>query len=116
MSDYQCIDVEKIEEFFAGDMDIFKDFAQKFLASCTKLVDAIDTGIAERDPRAVQRAAHEYKGVISNLFCQDLLEVAQRLESMGASGSLGSEVPELFENLKKKHSVLVEELNRFTQD
>ena len=84
-----------------NDLELLKEIADLFLETCPGMMAEIEKALAEKDAKALERAAHALKGSVSNFFAREAVEAALRLETMGRNGDLeGGE--EAFRDLEEK--------------
>jgi two-component system sensor histidine kinase/response regulator len=73
---------------FEGDVDFFWELAGIFEENSVQLLEEIRTSVAAHDHDRLRRAAHTLKGAVSNFVAPEVVEVAQRLETMGKDANL----------------------------
>ncbi|MGE5644468.1 MAG: Hpt domain-containing protein [Acidobacteriota bacterium] len=95
-----------ILERVGGDAEFLRELSGLFAENCPKLLAEIRGSISNRDPRALERAAHSLKGSVSNLGAGPAREAALRLEMLGRSGDLAPAA--------EACSALEREIERFT--
>ncbi len=71
-----------------GDEDLLREIAGLFLDNCPRMLSDIRQAVADRDSRALERAAHALKGSVSNLSARAAFEAVLRLEEMSRKGDL----------------------------
>jgi CheY-like chemotaxis protein/nitrogen-specific signal transduction histidine kinase/HPt (histidine-containing phosphotransfer) domain-containing protein len=70
------------------DEGLLREVAALFLESSPEYLSRIRQALADRDGRALGRAAHALKGSVGNLSARAAFEAAWRLEEMGEKGDL----------------------------
>jgi PAS domain S-box-containing protein len=74
-------DMAAVLERMDGDMDLLKMLTGLFLSECPERMNEIRKAIEERDASRLMRAAHAFKGSVSNFGAVAAVEAAQRLET-----------------------------------
>ena len=82
-----------------GDLDLLHDVVEAFLEEYPTLLAALGPALTAGDSAVVQRASHTIKGTLRLFGNVPSKEFAERLEEMGASGSL-EDAPKTYESLK----------------
>jgi CheY-like chemotaxis protein len=70
------------------DKGLLKEIAALFLENSPEYLSRIRQALADRDSRALGRAAHALKGSVGNLAARAAFKAASRLEEMGEKGDL----------------------------
>ncbi len=92
-----------------GDLDLLRDVVEAFLDEYPTLLAELGPALQTGDNATVQRASHTIKGTL-RLFGNVPSKVfAERLEEMGAAGTLGNAM-ETFELLKQSLIALRQQL------
>ncbi|MBM3262430.1 MAG: response regulator [candidate division Zixibacteria bacterium] len=76
-------DWDRAREQVGGSEAILVDLAELFLQECPKLIQAVETAVAEGNMAELRRNAHTLKGSARVFFADTLTDVAYRLELMG---------------------------------
>jgi PAS domain S-box-containing protein len=71
-----------------GDRQLLADMAKLFLEDGPKFFSEVRAAVAQRDPRALERAAHALKGSTGNFSAHATFEAALNMEKIGRSGDL----------------------------
>lgn len=71
-----------------GDEGLVRDLAQLLVDTTPAQMDAVRTAIDTQDGAALRAAAHKLRGSIVTFGVPAAVEVARRLEAMGAAGDL----------------------------
>jgi len=71
-----------------GDAELLNEILIMFQQECPKYLAAIDDAIQKRDPAALRRAAHTFKGSLGNFGDSPPVNTAQILETMGHDNNL----------------------------
>ena len=80
------IDQAKLLSSVGGSLPVLRQLIAEFRQDAGPLMDELAGGVAKNDAKAVHRAAHTFKGMVSFFGVAPLAEVALHLEKMGASG------------------------------
>ncbi len=83
-----------------GDVDLLRDVLEAFLEEYPTLLAELEPALKAGDSAVVQRASHTIKGTLRLFGNVPSKELAERLEEMGASGSL-DDAPKTYEALKQ---------------
>ena len=94
-----------------GDTDLLEQLAELFLQRYPAMMDTIRAALADRDPTAVEQAAHALKGTAGNLCASEVVLYAGQLEAFGRLGTLG-EGPVIYTQLEKAVLRLVQHFEK----
>ncbi len=94
---------------FGGDAKLVHRLADVFLSDYPKMVTRIKKAVAARNAEALVKAAHGFKGAVSNFGAKEVVEITRRLEAKGREGSLAG-AEEICKELQKALSPLLETL------
>lgn len=83
------MDVQDALSRLDDDRELLSAIIEIYLEDSPALLQKIRRAIMGNDPRALQRAAHNLKGLAVTLSAGDVAAAASRLEHMGSSSSLG---------------------------
>ena len=92
-----------------GDWELVRTLAGLFRAECPKFLLKIEKAVAERDTKALETAAHTFKGSLSNLSALAASEAARQLEMAARQGDL-EKAQELYAALEREIARLEPEL------
>lgn len=79
---------EKLLGHFDGDEELIGDLLEIFESSYNEPLTKLKEALEQSDAKGVELHAHTLKGMLSNFFIDDLIEVAFGIEKMGRSGNL----------------------------
>jgi PAS domain S-box-containing protein len=68
------------------DLELFAQLSQFFLEDGPALLGDIERACKDEDPRLLERAAHNLKGLVRNFEAREASQLAERLESLGRKG------------------------------
>jgi HPt (histidine-containing phosphotransfer) domain-containing protein len=71
-----------------GDEALVRDLAKLLIETVPAQVHAVRTAVATADGAALRAAAHKLRGSIASFGMPAAVDMARRLEAMGASGDL----------------------------
>lgn len=97
------------ETFQYFDKEIIVEIIDIFINEYPERIEKISTAIATDNFLDLKFHAHSMKGVVANFSVPDLQTVARDLEMAGANADK-SNVEALFEELKSKSQLLLEDL------
>ncbi len=84
-----------------GDAELLKELLDLFVQECPQCLAAIGKAIQQRDPAALRRAAHTFKGSLGNFGHSAPIATAQVLETMGYENRLAG-AEETFQQLVRQ--------------
>jgi HPt (histidine-containing phosphotransfer) domain-containing protein len=90
----KAFDVSGVLSRIGGDRDLFDTMVKTFLEICPRLMRDIETAVANKDSKGLEKSAHVLKGSIGNFETASAFERAQRLETMGRNRDLDQAVTE----------------------
>ena len=96
-----------------GDEVLAREMVSLFIDECPRMRKAIIDAFASGSPDAVRRAAHSFKGAVSNFRDDELTAIARTLELTAAEGRLDDAVA-LFDRLEQEADELVRAMGQFT--
>lgn len=86
--DESLYDKARAIEQLAGDEALFAAIAGVFVAECGGYCTALEAALASGSLADLRREAHTVKSTLASFACEGGRVIAQRLESLAASGSL----------------------------
>ena len=98
-----------------GDVELIKEIIDAFLQEYPLLMDQIQLGILKGDSATVDRAAHTLKGAASAFAATSVVNLAQKLETMGKNDTL-TEAASMFATLQEAVEVLATQLSVFYRE
>jgi signal transduction histidine kinase/DNA-binding response OmpR family regulator len=103
----EVFDYESAMAMIDGDQELFQELVTLFMSESTELLEQIHVAMAQRDLKALERAAHSLKGSVGAFRAEPAVRVAQRLEDLARRGS--------FEEVETICETLVVEVDRLKQ-
>jgi len=94
-----------------GDMELYRQLAEIFVQTCPSFVERIGDAIHRKDFRELQIAAHTLRGAAGTLGIEEVMGVAEELETVGARGD-ADEAKRVYEELTILAANLGEVLTR----
>jgi HPt (histidine-containing phosphotransfer) domain-containing protein len=114
MSDQEPIlDQETLMDQVGGDPELLLHLIQLFDNDRAETIDAIKAGLAARDAKTVERAAHRLKGSLGTLAAMAAHAAAFQLEAIGRSGDL-TQADAAWKSLEHELTRLRPELERLS--
>jgi two-component system, sensor histidine kinase and response regulator len=107
------LDWEEARNRIGGSQEVLLDLAELFLEECPKMMAQIRAAIDAGAHADLRRTAHTLKGSAAVFVAQPTEEAAQRLETMGETGSLEG-VEEAWTALERETERLVPALREHT--
>ena len=98
-----------------GDIDFLGEIVSLFLQRLPLLMSDLTTAIAERDPEAMQMAAHTLKSSAANFSASATVAVASAIELMSRQQDL-SNIDEAWIKLREKIGQLEHELRTWLHE
>ncbi len=86
----RILDQEAALAHVEGDSGLLSEMAELFLLNTPRLLQAVRLAAERRDALALEQAAHNVKGSVSNFGAREAFEAAARLEKAAASGDVSS--------------------------
>ena len=84
--DAKVFDYETALAMIDGDQELFQELATLFISESSGLLNQIHDALAQRDAKALERAAHSLKGSVGAFRAEPTRLVAQQLEDLGNCG------------------------------
>ena len=75
---------------FGGNTMLLRRLVRVFLDDCPRMVSRIKKAVAAQDPQSLARAAHGFKGAVSNFGATEVLEMARQLETKARQRDLAA--------------------------
>lgn len=88
-----------------GDQELLREVAGIFLEETADTMAGLREAVARGDAKAIRHAAHTLKGSAGNFGAEATCAVAQKLETIGASGQL-AKAADLLEALDRELNLL----------
>lgn len=82
----------------AGDEELLNDVVSAIIEECPKCLEELDNAVLNNDPELLSRTAHTIKGNFRLFGPLEAVEVAGKIEAIGANGSCdnaGEHIPEM---------------------
>lgn len=88
MSQTKLIDYAKMVKQFAGDQDLFKRFATRFITTFEQSLKTIEDGFASGNAKNVKVAVHAFKNLVCNFHADSVYKIVVEMEKLAAEGAL----------------------------
>lgn len=111
----EVLDIQKGIERVGGDLEVYKELLSDFVEELSGRLYVLECHLLERNMDALSRAAHNLKGVSSNLGAMELAECASKLDKQSNEGYTQTHEG-LFLELKKAETDLLRTANDFLFD
>jgi HPt (histidine-containing phosphotransfer) domain-containing protein len=95
-----------------GDEELARQLVTLFLSECPRMMAEVRESVEQGTPDLVRRAAHAFKGSVSNFGTQGPAETAFALEMIGREGRM-AEAPAVLARLERQVDVLIAQLRTF---
>jgi HPt (histidine-containing phosphotransfer) domain-containing protein len=106
---------ERLLARFDGDGTLLGELVAIFLEDYPARFAAVRAAVGQRDPAALDAAAHALRGSAANFGAEEAVEAAARLETMGRGRNLTG-VEAAFDELERTMSILTGELAALAPD
>ena len=103
------------ENFQYFDNEVVTEIINIFIDEYPERMETLRKNINEKDFEQLKFNAHSLKGVVANFVAPEVQELARQLEMKGANKDL-TDVESLFNELKEKSALVVEELKELKKD
>jgi two-component system sensor histidine kinase/response regulator len=84
------LDPARLVARFGGDTKLLRQLVDVFLDDCPRMVSNIKKAVAARNADALAKAAHAFKGAVSNFGATQMVEMARQLEVKGRQRDLAA--------------------------
>jgi len=111
----QVFDENALMNYVGRDVELLGEVVEIFLAECPGYLSRLRKAVTDRDPKAIEFAAHALVGSTANLFARQAVQVASKLEDMGREGNLTG-VEEAYSALEKEITRLRQALATFGKE
>ncbi len=78
-----ALDFDSMLGYFDGDLELFQETFELFIDNYPSQIETIRRAISAADPESLDRAAHLFKGSVSNFSVANITALASDLERMG---------------------------------
>jgi two-component system, sensor histidine kinase and response regulator len=110
----EAFDLTSLLEQVENDLDLITEMAELFLDTSSSLLAEVEAGVAVRDSRKIELAAHALKGAMYAICAEPGAEAAYHLETAGRAADLAI-VDEQLAALKQEYQRLEASLHGFAQ-
>jgi HPt (histidine-containing phosphotransfer) domain-containing protein len=98
-------DREQVLKRFGGDGKLLGEMITIFCEESPRIMNSLDTGLAQRDCHTVELAAHSLRGMTSYFDVTSVIESARQIEYAAKRGEL-DETPSMAQQLKHQVELL----------
>jgi HPt (histidine-containing phosphotransfer) domain-containing protein len=95
-----------------GDEELARQLVTLFIGECPQMMAQVRQSVEQGTPDLVRRAAHAFKGSVSNFLSGGPTVTAFALEQIGRDGRL-DEAPAVLATLERQVDVLITQLRAF---
>jgi HPt (histidine-containing phosphotransfer) domain-containing protein len=95
-----------------GDEELARQLVTLFIGECPQMMAQVRQSVEQGTPDLVRRAAHAFKGSVSNFLAGGPTATAFTLEQIGRDGRL-DEAPAVLATLERQVVVLIAQLRAF---
>jgi two-component system sensor histidine kinase/response regulator len=109
-----AFDAVELIKRLGGDAELVREVVQVFVDDCPQRLTAIRTAIDQSDARALESAAHAFKGAVSSLAAHRAVELTRALELAGKNGAMTDALP-LWRRLESVVGELIVALHAYSK-
>ena len=109
---YKSFNESELIKQFLGDEEILLDMISNFQDRIEGLLRPLRDSVIEKDSVAMVLNAHNFKGLMSNFYAEEVRLLAYELEKMGQV-SVSSDAMQLLNKLENKLQIFLFELSIF---
>jgi HPt (histidine-containing phosphotransfer) domain-containing protein len=95
-----------------GDEDLARQLVTLFISECPQMMAQVRDSVADGTPDLVRRAAHAFKGSVSNFLPDGPTVTAFALENIGREGRI-EDAPSTLATLERQVDALITQLRAF---
>ena len=93
------IDRKTLWKRLDGDRELLRELLEGYRGCCPEVVAELREGVTRKDPKLVQRAAHQLKGMVSSLAATHAFTTARDLERSGQASDF-TQAPDILAKLE----------------
>ena len=93
------IDRKTLWKRLDGDRELLRELLEGYRGCCPEVVAELREGVTRQDPKLVQRAAHQLKGMVSSLAATHAFTTARDLERSGQASDF-TQAPDILAKLE----------------
>jgi len=93
------IDRKTLWKRLDGDRELLRELLEGYRGCCPEVVAELREGVTRKDPKLVQRAAHQLKGMVSSLAATHAFTTARDLERSGQASDF-TQAPDILARLE----------------
>ena len=93
------IDRKTLWKRLDGDRELLRELLEGYRGCCPEVVAELREGVTRQDPKLVQRAAHQLKGMVSSLAATQAFTTARDLERSGQASDF-TQAPDILAKLE----------------
>ena len=112
--DSPAIDLADVMRRLDDDMQLFRDLIEVFEGESATLLDEIRKAVRARDEKKLEHSAHKLRGLAANLGARDVVQLADRLETMGREATFKGAQTAL-RYLRRETDRVLQELSLFRE-
>lgn len=95
-----------------GDEELARQLVALFIDECPRMIAEVRGSVEQGTPDLIRRAAHAFKGSVSNFMTDGPTKTAFALETIGREGHVG-DAPAILARLEREVESLVAQLRAF---
>ena len=110
MSDTPKIDFQALENYMAGETELFLQLAGDLKSTYGTHLDSLKDAISTKDCKNIELYAHTLKGLFRNFFLKDLEKLCYTIEQMGKKDAIEDSINETLSKLENEIPATLDEL------
>jgi HPt (histidine-containing phosphotransfer) domain-containing protein len=95
-----------------GDEELARQLITLFIQECPRMMEQVRESVQQGTPDLVRRAAHAFKGSVSNFIAEGPTATAYALESIGRDGRT-ADAAAVLARLEREVEILMSQLRAF---
>lgn len=104
------VNTKSLLEHFDDDIDLIHELLEVFNGSYSETLSKIGKSLEDQNHKDLELHAHTVKGMLSNFFCEKLIQEASSLEKQGRETNILDTASEQLEFLKENIPVMITEI------
>lgn len=108
------IPLDQVMINLGGDPKLLHNILQLSLRILPKQLDTLQLALNDKNPKAIQLAAHTLRSSLVIFLCQPMIKTAKEIETLGAEGKI-EQANALFSTLEAQISALLKEIEMLSQ-
>ncbi len=108
MSEIKLIDYAAVVKQFAGDNDLFKRFATRFINTFEKVLKDVENSFSSKDVTTIKLAIHTFKNLVCNFHAESVYKIVVEMEKLAVVGAFDTAKSKMEEVVKGTREIASE--------